>query len=68
MNSNWDKAAFPTRLSTQKQSVQEFVTRKQGSRLATSVGGVITGRGADIIIIDDALNPKRRSLRRGKKT
>ena len=58
MNSNWYKAAFPTRLSTKKQSVREFVTRNQGSRLATSVGGVITGRGADIIIIDDPLKPE----------
>jgi predicted phage terminase large subunit-like protein len=58
MNSGWYKAAFPTRLSTEKQSVQEFVTRNQGSRLATSVGGVITGRGADIIVIDDPLKPE----------
>ena len=27
----------------------------QGGRLATSVGGVLTGRGADIIVIDDPL-------------
>jgi hypothetical protein len=29
-----------------------------GCRLATSVGGVLTGRGADIIIIDDPLKPE----------
>lgn len=28
-----------------------------GYRLATSVGGVITGRGADFLIIDDPLKP-----------
>jgi hypothetical protein len=28
-----------------------------GSRAATSVGGVLTGRGADFIIIDDPLKP-----------
>jgi hypothetical protein len=30
----------------------------QGCRVATSVGGVLTGRGADIIIIDDPLKPE----------
>lgn len=33
------------------------MTTKQGFRLSTSVGGVLTGRGADIIIIDDPLKP-----------
>src|SRR5271166_1468471 len=32
--------------------------RPRGCRLATSVGGVLTGRGADIIIIDDPLKPE----------
>ena len=30
----------------------------QGSRVATSVGGVLTGWGADIIVIDDPLKPE----------
>jgi hypothetical protein len=55
--SAWYKELFPTRLSPQKQSVQEFHTTQGGSRLATSVGGVLTGRGADFIIIDDPLKP-----------
>jgi predicted phage terminase large subunit-like protein len=46
-----------TRLSPHRQSVQEFVTTRQGYRLSTSVGGVLTGRGADFIIIDDPLKP-----------
>jgi predicted phage terminase large subunit-like protein len=33
------------------------MTTQQGFRLATSVGGVLTGRGADFIIIDDPLKP-----------
>jgi len=57
MTSAWYKELFPTRLSPHKQSVQEFVTTRGGSRLATSVGGVLTGRGADLIIIDDPLKP-----------
>jgi hypothetical protein len=38
--------------------VPEFETTAQGSRVATSVGGVLTGRGADLIIIDDPLKPE----------
>jgi predicted phage terminase large subunit-like protein len=38
--------------------VQEFITTCQGYRLATSTGGVLTGRGADIILIDDPLKPE----------
>lgn len=57
MLSPWYQRLFRTRLSAQKQSVQEFVTTAQGYRLSTSVGGVLTGRGADYIIIDDPLKP-----------
>jgi predicted phage terminase large subunit-like protein len=46
-----------TRLSAQKQSVNEFVTTRNGFRMSTSVGGVLTGRGADMIILDDPLKP-----------
>jgi predicted phage terminase large subunit-like protein len=58
MSSGWYKRLFNTRLSPQKQSVQEFLTTGGGSRLSTSVGGVLTGRGADLIIIDDPLKPE----------
>jgi predicted phage terminase large subunit-like protein len=57
MNTSWYQEVFSTRLSSDKNSVQEFVTTAQGFRLATSVGGVLTGRGADLIIIDDPLKP-----------
>jgi hypothetical protein len=56
--SGWYQRAFPTRLSAQRQAVPEFETTHQGCRLATSVGGVLTGRGAEIIIIDDPLKPE----------
>jgi hypothetical protein len=36
--------------------VPEFDRTAQGCRLASSVGCVLTGRGADIVIIDDPLN------------
>src|SRR5262249_16682250 len=48
---------FAPRLAPHRQAVQEFITTRQGYRLATSTGGVLTGRGADIILIDDPLKP-----------
>ena len=36
----------------------EFETTAQGGRLATSVGGVLTGRGANISSTDDPLKPE----------
>lgn len=36
----------------------EFVNTSRGHMIATSVGGTITGKGADIIVIDDPHNPK----------
>jgi len=56
--SDWYRQLFATRLSPQRQAAPEFETTAQGCRLATSVGGVLTGRGADIIIIDDPLKPE----------
>ncbi len=49
---------FAARLSAAKTAVQEFVTTGQGCRLAVSVGGALTGRSADIIILDDPLKPE----------
>ena len=34
------------------------MTTEKGVRLATSVGGVLTGRGGDFIVIDDPLKPE----------
>jgi hypothetical protein len=42
--SDWFGRIFPTRLSQERQAVSEFETTALGSRLATSVGGVLTGR------------------------
>ena len=58
MTSAWYRALFPrTRLSSERQAVQEFMTTQKGFRLSTSVGGVLTGRGAEFIIVDDPLKP-----------
>src|SRR6267142_2126210 len=58
MLSPWYQQIFPTRLAPHRQAVQEFLTTRHGHRLATSNGGVLTGRGADIILIDDPLKPE----------
>jgi predicted phage terminase large subunit-like protein len=57
MSSDWYRNLFPTRLSAQRQAISEFMTEAKGFRLATSVGGVLTGRGGDFMIIDDPLKP-----------
>ena len=59
MQSEWYQQLFPnTRLSKVRQAVAEFTTTAHGFRKATSVDGVLTGRGADFIIIDDPLKPE----------
>ena len=57
LSSGWYQGLFPTRLSSERQAVSEFMTTKKGFRMATSVGGMLTGRGADCIIVDDPLKP-----------
>jgi len=44
--SDWYRRISSTRLSPQRQAVPEFETTTQGSRTATSIGKVLTGRGA----------------------
>jgi predicted phage terminase large subunit-like protein len=55
MGAGFYRALFETRFAPDKQAVTEFATTQGGFRLATSVGGVLTGRGADLIVIDDPL-------------
>jgi predicted phage terminase large subunit-like protein len=56
MRSNLYGRLFPdTRISPEKNTEVEFATTLGGGRLATSVGGTLTGRGGDTIIIDDPM-------------
>jgi predicted phage terminase large subunit-like protein len=56
MRQPWYQMAFPrTRISRTKDTEAEFRTTQQGYRMATSVGGSLTGRGANLIIVDDPL-------------
>jgi predicted phage terminase large subunit-like protein len=58
MTSDWYHELFPlTRLATRRPMLNDYMTTKKGFRLSTSVNGVLTGRGADFIIIDDPLKP-----------
>ena len=45
------------RISRKKNTETEVVTTQGGYRLATSIDGTLTGRGGDIIIVDDPLKP-----------
>ena len=55
INSAWYAALFP-KVKWAKDTGLEIVTTLGGGRYATSVGGTLTGRGADLIILDDPLN------------
>jgi predicted phage terminase large subunit-like protein len=56
VNSAEYHAIFPgTRISAMKNTQTEVVTTLNGFRLAISVDGTLTGRGGDIIIIDDPI-------------
>ncbi len=47
-----------TRISPRKDTELEFACTLGGYRLATSVGGTLTGRGGNFIIIDDPMKPQ----------
>lgn len=56
MESGWFLQLFPdTRISDRGNRQMELVTTAGGVRKAVSVGGSITGFGADLIIIDDCM-------------
>jgi predicted phage terminase large subunit-like protein len=59
MRSEMYRGVFPrTRISPAKDTETEVMTTARGSRLATSVGGTLTGRGGDLLVIDDPLKPQ----------
>jgi predicted phage terminase large subunit-like protein len=52
----WYRRLFPaTRLD--RQAIDHLATSEGGKRYATSVGGPLTGLGADVIIVDDPMKP-----------
>src|SRR6185437_710385 len=57
MSAPWYQQLFSTRLAATRSPATDFETTARGGRMATSVGGVLTGRGGDILIIDDPVKP-----------
>jgi predicted phage terminase large subunit-like protein len=59
MRSGRYRRLFPgTRISPAKDTELEAMTSARGFRLATSVGGTLTGRGGNLIVIDDPMKPQ----------
>jgi hypothetical protein len=54
VTSEWYRALFPD-VQLVKDTDTECITGKGGGRLAVTVDGSLTGRGADLIIIDDPI-------------
>lgn len=60
VSSNWFKNTFPSfELNPLQNEKHKFATTQNGYRLATSVGGSLTGEGGDILIVDDPHNPQQ---------
>ncbi|MEO9462355.1 MAG: hypothetical protein ABJ242_06430 [Marinomonas sp.] len=58
MQAPWYRELFPrTKISRKRSANWDFETTRGGGRLATSVTGTLTGRGGDIIILDDVIKP-----------
>ncbi len=56
MQTAWCRAVFPElQIDPTKASVEELLTTRAGFRLSTSIGGALTGKGGDILIIDDPM-------------
>ena len=59
MRSEFYREVFPgAKISPNKDTELEVMTTERGVRLATSVGGALTGRGGDLVTIDDPLKPQ----------
>jgi predicted phage terminase large subunit-like protein len=58
LQSPWFRKVFKTRLADDRSRVGDFATTQGGEVFATSVGGVLAGRGGDLIIVDDPLDIK----------
>ena len=53
VNSPDFQAVFPTKLSSDSKAAGRWNTDKGGDYFAIGVGGAVTGKGADVLIIDD---------------
>lgn len=57
--SPWYQRLFPnTRLARGQTRRADFATTRGGGRFSTTIGGTLTGRGGDFILIDDPHKPE----------
>lgn len=61
LKSDWFGARFGElfKLSDHQSRKSEYENDKTGSMIATSVGGTVTGRGGDILLLDDPQDPEQ---------
>lgn len=60
VQSNWYRRVFPAvDLAADQNQKHRFTTTRRGFRLATSIGGTVTGEGGDVLIVDDPHDPRR---------
>jgi len=61
IESDWYQDRWADKVALRKDQNQktEFQNMVYGSMIATSVGGSVTGKGGDIIVIDDPLDPDK---------
>ena len=60
---------FPnTILDKRRTAESDFMTTARGGRLATSIGGTLTGRGGEFVIIDDPIKPNEAHSQRALET
>ncbi len=59
IDSNWYQSQWGglVRFAPDQNKKQEYENTARGHMIATSVGGTITGKGGDVIIEDDMINP-----------
>ena len=55
MQSPWYRALFPSTVIPHRAAEAAFYTSAGGYRIATSTGGTLTGKGGDLLIVDDPI-------------
>jgi len=60
LQSDWYQAAWADRfrLADDENLKREYRNDHRGAMVATSIGGTVTGKGGDVIVVDDPHNPK----------
>ena len=61
MLSAWYRHLFPSTVISKRAASLQFYTSAGGFRKATSIEGTLTGRGGDLIILDDPQMQLRKS-------